>query len=276
MAERMITLAGEGIELPIATDHNVYIDYESTSRQMKVREYFTPVTGNEVTTPRGHFNVFPVRTGATIPDFKQTDWKLLFDDIFRVPGVKVAILNHARDLHSGVRPFGPVVHNALVGQNLEGWLLRFNGMEVVNSGAIQSDALQLFRDWMGLLNAGHFLTPVGSSDSHDVSRYIVGQARTYVRCDDADPSKLDVDAAVNNFVQGRVMVSYGLLTELTVNQKYSCGELATVPDDVVDVNVRVLGPEWVHADRLLLFSNGRILKDESLSPILESQASGVK
>jgi hypothetical protein len=30
--ERMITLAGEGIELPVATDHNLHIDYESTAR----------------------------------------------------------------------------------------------------------------------------------------------------------------------------------------------------------------------------------------------------
>jgi len=30
--ERMLTLAGEGIELPIATDHNLQIDYEPVAR----------------------------------------------------------------------------------------------------------------------------------------------------------------------------------------------------------------------------------------------------
>jgi hypothetical protein len=264
IAERMITLAGEGIELPVATDHNVHVDYDPIAGETGVRRHFTPVIGNEVTTPRGHFNIFPVQAGARVPDFKQTDWRLLFDDIDRTPGVKVVILNHARDLHSGVRPFGPALHNALVGENLDGWPLRFNGMEVVNSGATQTDVLRLFHDWMGLLNAGHRVTPVGSSDSHDVARHFVGQGRTYIRCDDRGPGILDVDAAVNNFLRGRVMVSYGLLAELTVNGKYSSGELATTPDDEVRVDVRVLGPHWVEADRVLLFANGRLIRDEAI------------
>jgi hypothetical protein len=267
IVERMITLAGEGIELPIAADHNVHVDYEPVANQTGVRSYFTPVTGNEVTTARGHFNMFPVRAGAKVPDHKLTDWGLLFDDIHRTPGVKVAILNHARDLHSGVRPFGPAQLNAAVGENLDGWPMRFNAMEVINSGATQTDILRLFHDWMTQLNRGRTITPVGSSDSHDVSRYIVGQGRTYIRCDDDDVSRLDVDMAVNNFLQGRVMVSYGLLAELTVNDKYSSGELAPVPDDEVRVAVRVLGPHWVKADRVLLFANGRVIRDEDISAI---------
>ena len=62
-----------------------------------------------------------------------------------------------------------------------------------------------------MLNRGRFLTPVGASDSHDVSRYIVGQARTYIRCDSTDPGNIDVAQAVRNLHDGRVMVSYGLV-----------------------------------------------------------------
>jgi len=260
--ERMITLAGEALELAIATDHNVQIDFHPIAQKLGVRQYFTPVIGNEVTTPRGHFNIFPVNPGARTPDHKQTNWGLLFDDLQQTPGVKIAILNHARDLHSGVRPFGPALHNAVVGENLEGWPFRFQGMEVVNSGATQTDPLRLFHDWMGLLNHGHQVTPVGSSDSHDVARHFVGQGRTYIRCDDRDPGQLDVEAAVNNFLQGRVMVSYGLLTELTVNEKYSSGELAAVGQDDVRLDLRVLGPHWVKADRIQLYSNGTLIRDE--------------
>jgi hypothetical protein len=66
----MITLAAEGIELPIATDHNVNIDHNPFARKMGVRKYFTPVVGNEVTTAVGHFNVFPVRPEVIIPDYQ--------------------------------------------------------------------------------------------------------------------------------------------------------------------------------------------------------------
>ena len=284
--ERMITLAGEGIELPIATDHNQHIDYEEAATKLGVRRYFTPVMGNEVTTARGHFNIFPIAAGSRVVDHKQTDWKLLFDDIEslsdhsplapalrgegpgvrgssidskQTPGVKVAILNHARDLHSGVRPFGPRYHNAVVGENLDGWPLRFNAMEVVNSGATQTDPLRLFHDWMGLLNRGLNVTPVGSSDSHDVGRHFVGQGRTYIRCDDRDPGKINVGEAVSHFVQGRVMVSYGLLTDITVNDQYHSGDTVPVRDGEWKIEVRVLGPHWVQADRVELFANGQSL-----------------
>lgn len=263
--ERMITIVSEGIELPIATDHNRYIDYQDAATKMHVRRYFTPVVGNEVTTPRGHFNIFPINAGAAVVNHKQMDWRLLFDEIQQTPGVKVVILNHARDLHSGVRPFGPALYNAVVGENIEGWPLRFNAMEVINSGAIQSDPLRLFHDWMGLLNRGVQVTPVGSSDSHDVSRYLVGQGRTYVRCDDRDPGNLDVDTAVKNFVDGRVMVSYGLLTELTVNHKYRSGDTATGLDEDLRIDVRVLGPHWSRADKVELYCNGGLFR-EALIP----------
>ena len=56
--ERAITLAAEGIELPIITDHNQNIDISSAAKASGVSAYFTPVTGNELTTRIGHFNIF--------------------------------------------------------------------------------------------------------------------------------------------------------------------------------------------------------------------------
>jgi hypothetical protein len=263
IAERLITLACEGIELPIATDHNIHVDYEALSQQLNLRRYFTPVIGNEVTTSIGHFNVFPVSAGARVPDYKRQTWAEIFDEIYSTPGVKIAILNHARDLHSGTRPFGPALHNRAAGVNLQAWPMRFNAMEVVNSSATQTDVMQLFRDWMTLLNRGYSVTPVGASDSHDVSRHFVGQGRTYIRCDDRDPAHIDVDAAVRHFVQGEVLVSYGLMVELNVDG-YRSGELVPTNFDLIFVRVRVLGPHWVQPTRLQLFSNGSLIHDESL------------
>jgi hypothetical protein len=262
--ERMVTLAGEGIGLPIATDHNRHIDQRPFAKAAGVEGYFTPVIGNEVTTPVGHFNIFRVRADAKIPEFQSRDWKTIFDSIFSTPDVKAVVLNHARDLHSGVRPFGPKLHNAVVGENLEGWQLRANAMEVVNSGAVQSDPLRLFHDWMGMLNRGHLLTPVGASDSHDVARFIVGQGRTYIRARDDDPGAINVDEAVASFVQGRVLVSYGLLTELTVNEKFGPGDLAPAKEKEVRVKLRVLGPHWARADKVLLFANGQLIREEAI------------
>ncbi|MCA9223549.1 MAG: hypothetical protein KDA71_24725, partial [Planctomycetales bacterium] len=75
--ERMITLAAEGIELPIATDHNVQIDHAPYAKELGMTEYFTPVIGNEVTTKIGHFNIFPVQPGARTPPHDQQDWEAI-------------------------------------------------------------------------------------------------------------------------------------------------------------------------------------------------------
>jgi hypothetical protein len=265
IVERMVTLAAEGIELPIATDHNVHIDYEQHAKKSGVRQYFTPVIGNEVTTPVGHFNVFPVNAGARVPNAKLREWPAIFEEVYATPGVKVAILNHARDLHSGVRPFGPKLHNAVVGENLNGWPLRFNAMEVVNSGAVQSDPLRLLHDWMALLNRGLTITPVGASDSHDVARHFVGQGRTYIRTDDRDPGKIDVADAVASFQEGRVLVSYGLLVEMTVGGKYQSGELAAASGKELQVDLRVLGPHWTSASKIQLYANGRLIREEAIA-----------
>ena len=264
--ERMITLAGEGIELPIATDHNVQIDFREPARRLGVDRYFTPVIGNEVTTSVGHFNVFPIEAGARIPNHKLSDWKLIFDEIFATPGVQVAILNHARDIHSGTRPFGPQWFNPVVGENFAGWPMRFNAMEIINSGATQNDPLQLTRDWLALLNRGYQVTPVGSSDSHDVSRYIVGQGRTYIRGDDSDPRKLDAANLIENFGKGRVIVSYGLLVDLQVSDRFGPGDLAAAGGDEISIKLRVLGPHWTTATKIQVYQNGRLLREEPITP----------
>ncbi len=263
--ERMMTLAGEGVELPIATDHNVQIDYEATAVKRGVRQYFTPVVGNEVTTAVGHFNVFPLTAGGPIPDFKLKDWKPLFANL-DASGARVIILNHARDLHSGFTPFGPEHHLALTGERLDGWELRANAMELVNSGAHKSDMMLLVNDWFGLLNRGLYLTPVGSSDSHDVSRYIVGQGRTYIHCKNIDRGNIDAKDAIDNFVKGRVTVSCGLLAQITVNDKFGPGDLVPAADEV-KVADRVLGPSWVKADKVELYANGRKIKEAVIRPV---------
>src|SRR5207249_536703 len=103
-----------------------------------------------------------VPAGDDVPKFKVKDWNELFAGIKQRTGARIAILNHGRDKHSGFRPFGPEHHNALTGQNLDGWAFRANAMEVVNSGAQQTDMMRLYRDWFGLLNRGLSVTPVGA------------------------------------------------------------------------------------------------------------------
>jgi hypothetical protein len=270
--ERVVTIAGEGLELPITAEHNRQIDYRAAAVKQGVRDHFTLVVGNEVTTDVGHFNVFPAPADGPVPDFRAKDWKSVFASIAEKTAAPVIVLNHPRDKHAGFQPFGPGRHVALSGEDLDGWELRANAMEVVNSGAQQTDVMRLFRDWFGLLNHGLSVAPVGASDSHDVSRYIVGQGRTYVRCKNDRPGQIDVDEAAKSLAAGRVLVSCGLLADITVNGKYGPGDLAPAAGEV-KVTVRVLGPGWTTADRVELYANGTKVREERIT---DGRRAGVK
>nr|WP_295926655.1 CehA/McbA family metallohydrolase [uncultured Dyadobacter sp.] len=261
--ERLLTIAGEGIELPIFTDHNMVYDAKPLIKKMGFDTVFTPVTGSEFTTKVGHFNVFPLADDAKAADHQVKDWASVASALGNRK--QVVTLNHGRNIFYDFQPFGPARHISVAGQDLNGWQVPANAMEVMNSSAQQKDMMQLYRDWFGLLNRGHFLTPVGSSDSHDVMRYLVGQGRTYIQYPDTEPAGIDVVEATDRLLAGRVMVSFGLMAELTVNGRYGPGEMVPLSGKSVNVSVRVLGPSWVRADRVSLYANGKKIREARIS-----------
>lgn len=271
-AERAITIAGEGIELPIMTDHNVHVDLKPFVIEKEVVRFFTPVTGNEVTTPAGHFNVFPLSAAEQVINHNTGNWKTLAERINSSDRTRAVILNHARDIHMKFRPFDPSRHLASAGMTLDDRDFFPNAMEVINSGSQQTDQFRLMRDWFGMLNHGDVITPVGSSDSHDVSRFIVGQARTYIRSNDEDPANIDVEEALRNFVDGSVLVSFGLLAEIEINGSYGPGELVPGSDEA-RVSVKVSGPSWTKAEKVSLYANGIKIRE---AQITDGAAAGLK
>lgn len=229
VAERVLTLAGEGVELAVATEHDRPADYARAADDAGVATRLTTIVGSEVTTRTGHFNVFPADAPA------------------------VQVLNHPHDAHGGFVPFARPHFNVVTGAS-SGLARPFTAMEVVNSGAMRSDWMQPVRSWLALLNRGARITPVGASDSHDVSRFIVDQGRTYVRVDDARPGAIPVGAALDAIREGRTVVSLGLFVEAHVGEA-GPGDMARASGPVT-IEARVLGPGWMEADRVALWVNG--------------------
>ena len=262
--ERMLTIAGEGIELAVATDHNHHTDYAPSAASMGVADRFTPVIGNEVTTKHGHFNAFPIEAGARVVNHEQDDWAKLLPEIRATPGVKVITLNHPRDLHSGFIPLGGMQFNPKTGRHRQADALDIDAMEVITSAAMQSDIHLLYRDWFALLNRGQRIAAIASSDSHDVNRFILGQGRTYVEAKDADAANLDLDEVWRSYKEGRLLVSLGLLAQLKVNDKFMVGDLATGLKDSIKVEATIFGPAWTQADRIELFANGILICEQRI------------
>ncbi len=240
LQERALTLAGEGIELAIATEHDRPTDYAPALTAMGVSRLVTPVIGTEVTTKTGHFNVFPATAR---------------------PETAVAVLNHPHDTHSAFTPFARAHFNSATGASRD-LPQAFTAMEVVNSGAMRSDWMEPIRSWFALLNRGLRITPIGASDSHDVSRFIVGQGRTYVRAADDDAGRVPVDEAVASLRAGRVVVSLGLFAEARIGTARP-GDLVRAAEARA-VDVRVSGATWTRADRVALWVNGLETAQQSI------------
>lgn len=264
LRERILTIAGEGIELAIATEHNHHADYAPAAEAAGLAGEFATVVGNEVTTKQGHFNAFPIEPGAPVVNHLETDWAKLLPAIRATTGARVITLNHPRDLHSGFVPLGEAEFDASTGVHRRAADFKIDAIEVITSGAMQSDIELLYRDWFALLKRGHRLSAVGSSDSHDVTRFLLGQGRTYVAAPDEDPSRVDLDRVWSSYEEGRVRVSLGLLVDLKVDGKYSIGDLVTNPGETVKVEVMVSGPSWTRADRVVLYANGEVLQDAKI------------
>ncbi|MBL9142791.1 MAG: CehA/McbA family metallohydrolase [Verrucomicrobiaceae bacterium] len=262
--ERMLTIAGEGIELAISTDHNHHTDFAPAAASVGVAAAFTPVIGNEVTTKHGHFNAFPVPANAPVVDAKQENWAQLIPAIRSMPGVQVITLNHPRDLHSGFVPLGGLHFNPKTGRHRDAEAMDIDAIEVVTSAAMQSDVHLLYRDWFAMLNRGHRFAAVASSDSHDVNRFILGQGRTYVAAKDDDPSGLNPDEVWRSYHEGRLIVSLGLLTHMKVDDHFGVGDLATGLKDKLKVEITILGPSWVRADHLELYANGVLIREQAV------------
>ena len=264
--ERMLTIAGEGIEFAVATDHNHHADHTAASARLGTSAHFRPVIGNEVTTKAGHFNAFPVPAQGAVPDAQLTNWAELLRHVRDVTGARVIVLNHPRDVHAAFTPLGPENFNAATGALKAGEALELDAIEVVTSAALQSDPMQLFRDWFALLNYGYQVAGVGASDTHHVSEFILGQARTYAVAADAEPAAIQVEEVCASFCRGRVLVSFGLLAQVEVDGKFRVGDVATKLGDTVRLDVTVLGPSWVKADRVELFANGIKVREQALPP----------
>ncbi len=267
VAERVINIAGEGVELAVATEHNKHAVYSAAQHSHGLDQYFTTVAGNEVTTGLGHFCVFPVHTDDAPPNWRNQDWSSLLASIRSLQGVKAIILNHPRDLHEGFRPFDSHRFLPSVGEELDGREFGANAMEVVNAAAMYSDPMRLYLDWFGLLNRGLQVASVGSTDTHWVDYVPPGQARTYIEAPETPPGAIDAAAAAENLSKGRTLVSYGLVATMKVNG-LGPGDRVNLAskDRAFAVEVIVLGPSWTSVDSVVLYANGTPLREARFEP----------
>ncbi len=263
LEDRVLSLVAGGVEVGVATDHNVVTDYAPVIKRLGLDKWVTSIIGDEITTKGtlyGHFNLFPLALGGTPVPFERTTPRAIVDASRAATPAdrpKVLQLNHPR--------MGDIGYFDILGfdpKDVAGWQARtplaelgFDAIEVFNGDHYaQLDQVErCLRDWFALLDAGKRMTATGNSDSHKLAYHEAGVPWNYVQIANDDPAKLDERAFVDAVRKGRVVVSSGPFVRLTANKK-EIGDSVSAGD--VDIAVRVDAPPWVDVDRVEIVGRG--------------------
>jgi hypothetical protein len=277
--DRVIGNVAEGVEVAVASEHNVIADFEPLVKELGLVKEMVSISGDELTSdasrhPWGHANAWPLpydqakpRGGA--PIVRDRTAKELFDGLRQGPSFVLQI-NHPRAPgNSGY--FHQLAFDPAKGIGTgEGYDATFDALEVWN-GRNVGPRSQVVDDFRALLKTGHPVTATADTDTHGIVGQESGYPRTYVRV--ADDEHLDAwDAArTADVVRGvkvlrDVVLTNGPMLHVTANGA-PIGGIAKGHD--VTVKVHVEAAPWVDVDtvRLVRASEGDLEKGADEKPV---------
>jgi hypothetical protein len=194
--DRVIANAAEGLEVAVASEHNVVADLQPIVRELHLEGALVEIAGDELTTdssrkPWGHANVWPMaadpskpRGGA--PPVRDRTAHEVFEALRRGPTALgadfVLQVNHPRTGITGY--FDQLKLDRARGEGTEpGYDAAFDALEVWNGRNVES-RLPVIDDWRALLRTGHPVTATADTDTHGIVGQEPGYPRTMVRVDD--------------------------------------------------------------------------------------------
>lgn len=286
--ERVISLVGEGVELAVATDHNHNTDYAPHVRALGASARMSTVVGNEISTPIGHLNAFPLDAARPVLNHRLRDARELFRLIRAEPNefglTPVIQLNHPRwyDIdffrHGQLDPITGVSASPT-------WSFDFDSLEILNAnpgrGYYDADLAfakgdegrhSVLRDWFHLLNRGHRHAAVGNSDSHTVHFDFAGWPRNFAPSTTDDPARIDVREVAASVRAMTCFTTLGPFVEVRCfDPSYEfTGQLDTSNDlpnrtvrrpnhgQLPSLGVRVQAATWIDVDRVKIVVDGDV------------------
>jgi len=271
LLERVLSFLGEGLEFAVATDHDHHTDYLPSVRELDALAQVTTVTGNEVSTPIGHFNAFPLDPARSPVDSSLTDANELFRLLRSEPNalgiVPLIQLNHPR--WEGIDYFTQAGLDPVDGGAAQGRYSRdFDAIELLNENVgwgyfdpiadardTGDNRHSVLVDWFHLLNRGERYAGVGNSDSHHVQQQFAGYPRNFVACSTDDPGRIDPAEVAAAVRAKRVFTTLGPFVDFAVEGVAMGGE-ARARDGHAELALRVQAASWVDCDRVKVIVNG--------------------
>ncbi len=263
LTDRVLTLAAEGIELAVPTDHNHVTDYAESIHTERLEGKLASMPGVEITTLHwGHFNAYPYPKSVDVPPYHETSPLEIFALVRARAPQAVLQVNHPRMPGVGYFNRGEVDTKTGVAASPE-FSFAFDTLEVSNGFDLEDPSVfeRNLREWFELLNVGHRYTAVGNSDSHRVVFQWAGWPRTYVRVPDQDVkhvAPLDVARALTS---GHAVVSCGIFVLPTANGSAGPGD--TVQGSRVSLALSLRAPDWIDVSHVEIYANGAKVQERT-------------
>lgn len=275
-AERIRSVAAEGVDVAVATDHNFVTDYQPELEILGLADTLAVLCGNEITVGgMVHYNTFPVahrpeeQNHGAIDPITDSMPELFQRSRSSDPETLIQV-NHPRSGTIGYFNMYELDPEKAAFAR-EGFDLGFDVLEIVNGPYHQSANAESIQDWLHLLNRGYYYPLVGSSDSHGIDRSEPGYSRTYLIYEGKKGRHLDTPQLMLALREGRSFSSNGPLVDVRVNRKYTLGDTFTDKDGKVAVRIRVQRAPWVSASEIRLIVNGEIDRSIPLEGKLAEQ-----
>jgi hypothetical protein len=273
--ERIETVAAEGLEVVVSTDHEAVIPWQPGIDAAGLGDWVATVLGEEVTaTVPEHINAFPFEPRFDL-DARGGPVRWYGMDIshvfaaIRERGASIIQLNHPRNdcaymcLIDYNRATGeanlthPEYLGLQPGDSLWSWnfdsIEYMNGNDRVFMDPKKPKSTGTFEDWMSFINLGHRIAGVANTDAHDYG--VPGSPRTYFPSSTDNPAEFKLDDLVNAIKQGRVLASSGSFARVLVNGEFGMGDTAVAHGQTVDLWLHVESIPQIDVTRVKVFVN---------------------
>jgi hypothetical protein len=147
------------------------------------------------------------------------------------------------------------------------WSDQFEAVEVFNDSDFEENRHDSVADWFALLDHGHKMVAVGSSDSHHLRTSPVGYPRTCLWFGHDDPKQLTANAVRDAVAAGSATVSGGLFMTVEGPGGERPGDSVAMASGAALFRVTVQAPSWIDATELEVIVGGETTLVEPLMPL---------
>jgi hypothetical protein len=274
VVDRILSLAVEGVEIAISTDHEILVDWQPGRLASGLSRWVNTVLGEEVTPPiPEHTNAWPFVADPDHPRGNPPDWRGLdmvqLHQAIRDRGAQVVSLNHPRlgcnwmcligyDRLTGEHAVqDPTLFGMAPGSALWSW--DFDTIEYQNSNApvfvdpAAPERTGLFEDWMSFHNLGYRITALGVTDVHGADAQ--GSPRNFFRAPTDEPAAFEDAMMVEAILQGRSLVSTGAFARVATPEGASLGDTVTLTDGTLTLDIEIQAIPDIDVTHFKVFAN---------------------